>query len=274
MQIPGIIHRSDLRAVGIDEAARRRFLRHGLMQRVDCWYVRSTAPADHVALLGQGVRPTCVSAARHHGLWIPLHAGEHVYRPRALPESGRSTSLILHGTEMRSWPDSDPVADLELALEHAGRCLPVRDAAILFESALNKELLTWHVAQRIVSGLPSSRRRQLARISPLAESGTETAVRWWLESLHVPVTPQVVVPGVGRVDLKLGQNWIIECDSVQFHDNPRQYHLDRARDLQLQARRYTVTRLTWEQVFLDWERTSELLLTILRRREHRRPLAS
>ena len=78
----------------------------------------------------------------------------------------------------------------------------------------------------------------------------------------------------GRVDLKLGQNWIIECDSVQFHDNPRQYHLDRARDLQLQARRYTVTRLTWEQVFLDWERTSELLLTILRRREHRRPLAS
>ena len=175
---------------------------------------------------------------------------------------------------MRSWPDSDPVAELELALEHAGRCLPVRDAAILFESALNKGLLTWHVAQRIVSGLPSSRRRQLARVSPLAESGTETAVRWWLESLHVPVTPQVVVPGVGRVDLKLGQNWIIECDSVQFHDNPRQYHLDRARDLQLQARRYTVTRLTWEQVFLDWERTSELLLTILRRREHRRPLAS
>ncbi|MGP5056375.1 hypothetical protein ACTXJ3_14985 [Brachybacterium paraconglomeratum] len=174
---------------------------------------------------------------------------------------------------MRSWPDRDPVADLELALEHAGRCLPVRDAAILFESALNKELLTWDVAQRIVSGLASSRRRQLARISPLAESGTETAVRWWLESLHVPVAPQVVVPGVGRVDLKLGQNWIIECDSVQFHDNPRQYHLDRARDLQLQARRYTVTRLTWEQVFLDWERTSQLLLTILRRREHRRPLA-
>ena len=46
MQIPGIIHRSDLRTVGIDEAARRRFLRHGLMQRVDSWYVRSTAPGQ------------------------------------------------------------------------------------------------------------------------------------------------------------------------------------------------------------------------------------
>ena len=130
MQIPGIIHRSDLRTVGIDEAARRRFLRRGLMQRVDCWYVRSTAPANLVALLEQGVRPTCVNAARHHGLWIPLHAGEHVYRPRVLPESGRPTSLVLHGSEMRSWPDRDPVAELELALEHAGRCLPVRDAAI------------------------------------------------------------------------------------------------------------------------------------------------
>jgi len=274
MRIPGIVHRSDLSAVGIDEAARRRFLRLGLMERVGTWYVRSNAPSDVVALLGQGVRPTCVSAAPHHGLWTPLHEGAHAYRPRGLSDPGAAPDIVLHGSDLRSWPDTDPVASLEMSLDQAGRCLPVRDVAILFESALNKRLLSWRAAQRLVAGLPHSRRKQLARLSPLAESGTETAVRWWFESAHVPVTPQVGIPGVGRVDLKLGERWIIECDSVRFHDNPRQYHLDRARDLQLQAHGYSVTRLSWEQVFVDWEHTSARLLTILRRRDHRRSLAS
>jgi very-short-patch-repair endonuclease len=274
MRIRGIVHISQLGTHGIGDAARRRFLRRGLMERVGSWYVRDVAPPEVVALLRQGVRPTCVSAARLHGLWTPLHEGEHVYRPRGPVSPETSSSLVMHGSDLRSWPDRSPVAGLELTLTHAARCLPVRDAAILFESALNKRLITMVAAQRIIAGLPRARRAQLSRVSPLAESGTETAVRWWLESLHVPVAPQVRVPGVGRVDLRLGESWVIECDSVQFHDNPRQYHLDRARDLQLQAHRYTVTRLTWEQVFLDWDRTSAHLRTILRRREHRRPLAS
>lgn len=153
------------------------------------------------------------------------------------------------------------------------RCLSVRDAAILLESALNRRKISMGEVERLLAALPAVRRAQLARVTPLSESGTETAVRWWLESLHVPVTPQVRVAGVGRVDLKLGTSWIIECDSATYHDNPEQYHRDRARDLRLQARRYMVTRLTWEQVFLGWEETKAQLLTIIRRRDHRRPLA-
>ncbi|ATG53056.1 hypothetical protein CFK38_01650 [Brachybacterium vulturis] len=226
------------------------------------------------------MRPSCVTAAKHHGLWVPLHTGRHVYRPRGLRfvehsqdpvEHGQD--LVEHGSELRSWPDQDPVAELALTLEHAVRCLSVPDAAILLESALNRRRISLHGVQRVLAALPAAHRAQLNRVTPLAESGTETAVRWWLESLHVPVAPQVQIPGVGRVDLQLGASWIIECDSVRFHDNPEQYHRDRARDLLLQARRYMVTRLTWEQVFLDWEETKSQLLTILRRRDHRRPIA-
>lgn len=298
------------------------------MTRAGAWYITVDVPKDLVSLLTKGVRPSCVTAAGHHGLWLPLHEGAHVYRPRGLgaagavtgledgPVSGRGEPsaagstlsvdvprldpgpgtfdpdlgaldpgledpeledpepvLVAHGSELRAWPDRDPVADLPFALAHAARCLSVRDTAILLESALNLKKMTMGEARRLLASLPSPLRAQLARVSPLAESGTETAVRWWLESLHVPVSPQVSIPGVGRVDLKLGTSWIIECDSASFHDNPSQYHRDRARDLQLQARRYMVTRLTWEQVFLDWEATSTQLLTILRRRDHRRPLA-
>lgn len=315
MKIPHIVHRADLPALGIDDAERRRLLRAGRMTRAGVWYVTVDVPADLVSLLAEGVRPSCVTAAEHHGLWVPLHEGVHVYRPRGLgtagtapgradPSARRSTSasgipildpglvppapvlsahvpgptgtgsgLVEHGSKMRSWPDRDPIADLPLALAHAARCLPVRDTAILLESALNLRKMTMAAVRRLLASLPCALRAQFARVSPMAESGTETAVRWWLESLHVPVTPQVSIPGVGRVDLKLGTSWIIECDSASFHDDPAQYHRDRARDLRLQARRYMVTRLTWEQVFLDWEATSTQLLTILRRRDHRRPLA-
>ena len=94
-------------------------------------------------------------------------------------------------------------------------------------------------------------------------------MRWWLESLHVPVTPQVVVPGVGRVDLKLGQNWIIECDSVRHHGERSRYYADRSRDRASLIEGCLVLRLTWEDIWLRWEETRGALDTLIRRRVHR-----
>ena len=96
-------------------------------------------------------------------------------------------------------------------------------------------------------------------------------MRWWLESLTVPVRAQVQIGQVGRVDLLIGRSWIIECDSRAFHDNPKQYSADRSRDLALQSYGYRVTRLTWQQVFVTWPATQKMLLTILRRGTHRDP---
>ena len=200
------------------------------MSRTGTWYVTDEAPADLVRLLARGVRPTCVSAAQHHGLWVPLHEGDHVYRPRGLAAveprrdaevtgggtvmtggdavvtgggavmtgalaaasgGGAAASggdalvtggdLVMHGSAMRSWPDRAPIADLPLALEHAMRCLSVRDAAILLESALNRRKISRNEVERLLASLPAARRAQLSRVTPLSESGTETAVRWWLK---------------------------------------------------------------------------------------------
>lgn len=272
MRIRGVAHRSELTSLGISEKMRQKMLLAGTMVRVGTWYVTPEAPADLLPFLREGMRPTCLTAAEHHQLWVPPHDKSHVYRPRGVARNALDEDWIAHGAGMRSWPDALPYADLPLTLEHAARCVPVRDAAILFESAVQKRKLSLRRAKGIVEGLPQRRRNQLRRIDPRAESGTETAVRWWLESLRVPVTPQVQIAGVGRVDLKLGKSWIIECDSVKYHDNPKQYHEDRRRDLVLKARRYTVTRLTWEQVFLSWDTTKEQLLTCIRRRDHQRAL--
>lgn len=257
------------------------------------WYLTAKAPPGIVRMLLLGVRPTCLDGASLLGLWTPPHSGAHVFRPRMLhadaelegarvhPVRRRAgevitlaeeTELVLHGPVLRSWPGHDPVPDLELVLTHAAHCLPVEKAAVLFESGLQRRLLTRRGAERILGALPQRIRRPLSRIRADAESGTETVVRWWMETRHFPVRSQVLFPdGRRRMDLLVGRSWVIECDSREFHDDPLSYDSDRARDLYLTSRGYRVTRLSWEQVFLRWEETQTLLLAILRRSEHLAP---
>lgn len=293
MQIPGIRHKMQLRGDGIARRTLARWLREGAVTSIQPWYVTPEAPADIVALLHLGVRPTCLEGASVHGLWTPPHTGTHVYRPRLLaagPEledarafrvrrragravpGGEPQPLVLHSPELRAWPDLDPVPDVELVLEHAGRCLPVAKAAVLFESAVNRQMLSRHDVDRIIASLPQCVRRPLSRVRGDAESGTETTVRWWLESRGVAVRSQVRFPdGRRRMDLLVGESWVIECDSREFHDDPRSYDEDRERDLHLTSWGYTVTRLSWEQVFRRWPQTERMLLAIYRRGEYRKP---
>lgn len=304
MQIPGVLLKTELSRIKPDLSRRRTWLREGAIRSAGQWYVTPEAPADLVALLEQGVRPTCLDAAALHGLWIPRGSGVHAYRPRVIdaPEPGphmlplrrwvdpmtnelvpfpepdngwprsRLQPLVFHGPRMRAWPGTDPVPGIMQTLDHAARCLPTVKAAILIESALNKSALHRPELEALLAGLPERFRTPLSRVRSDAQSGTETAVRWWLEGLRVRVRSQVQLLPDTRVDLLVGTNWVIECDSREFHDAPDQYREDRRRDLALASRGYRVTRLTWEQVFLEWAVTEQTLLTMLHRREHRRAL--
>lgn len=304
MEIKGVILASGLKRVEPDRRRRHRLLHDGTIRAVGQWYVSAEAPADLLALLSLGVRPTCLDAAALYGLWVPLARGVHAFRPRAVgapvpaplavqirrrvdPESGELVPLpepvdeerprppepvVLHRPRLRTWPDDDPVPDLLLVLDHAARCLPTVKAAILIESALNQGKLTRPGLSQLLEGLPQKHRTPLSRVRSDAQSGTETAVRWWLEGRSVRVRTQVQLAPRIRVDLLVGTNWVIECDSRRFHDDPGSYLEDRRRDLALASRGYRVTRLTWEQVFLEWEATERMLRSMLLRREHRQVL--
>ncbi|MFC0675099.1 endonuclease domain-containing protein [Brachybacterium hainanense] len=158
-------------------------------------------------------------------------------------------------------------------LEHGARCLPIPEAAGIVESALEKGLLSGSGLEQLLARLPRDVRRALSRVRGDAGSGTETTVRWWFKSRRIPVRAQVTVPGAGRVDLLVGESWVIECDSHRFHEIPGQYAEDRRRDLVLRALGFTVTRLTGEQVFLSWPQTARMLEAVYRRGDHRRPVA-
>lgn len=228
------------------------------------FYATPSTDALVVAALRAGARPTCLTAAHHHKLWVPPGSGKHAYshRSRDLP-----TGWIPHGWH-QTWPEADPVASPGLLVQHAATCLDPVDVGILADSALHDGSLDPADLAAITRGAPRDAARVLARATKKAESGTETKVRLFFQLRGVPVQPQVEIPGVGRVDHLVGRRWIVECDSKEHHTGTAQYEYDRARDMAAAARGYTTNRLTYDMVFGTWTATTELLISIIRSGQH------
>src|SRR5690606_25919148 len=104
-----------------------------------------------------------------------------------------------------------------------------------------------------------------------AQSGSETRLRVFFQRRNVPVATQVPIPGVGHVDLLVGQSLIVEADSQAHHSRPRNVAADRERDLTGRQLGFRSLRLSYEQIWHTWERTQRALATELRLRHHRKP---
>ena len=238
----------------------------GELVRAGRYYVTPDTDEGVRAALTAGLRPTCVTAAEQHGLWVPPAAGLHVYGRRRQVGAG----WVGHGWHP-SWPESSPIASPRLLLEHSIRCLDPLEVGILADSALYNELVDQDTVAELAATAPRGVRRVLERASGKAQSGTESKVRLFLLLHNVVVTPQVWIPGVGYVDNLAGRRWIIECDSRQHHTGKDNYAKDRARDLRALELGYFTTRLTHAMTFAGWARTSATLMQVIRSGRHLDP---
>lgn len=235
----------------------------GELLRAGRYYVSPDTAVEVREALAAGLRPTCLTAAKEHGLWLPQEHGRHVYARRATPGAG----WVGHGWH-ESWPESEAVASPRLLLEHASACLDPLDLGILADSALHQGLVSAPEIAALVSSAPRRAARVLARVSGLSQSGTESKVRLFLQLHNVTMTPQVQIAGVGRVDNLAGRRWIIECDSRAHHTGEETYTKDRARDLRALELGYFTSRLTHHMCFGGWSRTSQTLLRVIRSGRH------
>ncbi len=235
------------------------------------WYEVGTSAAHESAAAVAGVRVGCLTGLRDHGVWVPPTAHPHVLVPRwtAPPVAGVRHDLPRRG----AWVHGSIMYDVVECLRQALRYHDVETSLIVLESACHLGLVDSREVRELISLAPRRSAPGLSRFDPRSESGTETRVRLFLARLGYGVRPQVLVRGIGRVDLLVGESLIIECDSRAHHTGEETYQRDRARDLVAAALGYRVIRLTWEQVFLDWEATQMLLLVHLRTRHYRRPPA-
>jgi very-short-patch-repair endonuclease len=265
-------------------ATKRRLVAHGwsdaaLTQAVAAsdivrlrngWYATPEASSLDVSAIRAGGRVTGPSLARALGAWTADDTRLHVAVPSnasRLPRS--SSSTVRHWTRPVEPPRRDSSRDtVPNAIAIVAQTLPLRDAVVTIDSALNLGLLTDWDWQRVLAHLSSGQRDIARHVDGRSQSGLETLCRLSLRAARVKLGIQVLIDGVGIVDVLVGDRLVIELDGRRFHDDPKAFENDRRRDLELARRGYRVLRLSYLQVMGQWESCEDVIVRLVRAGEH------
>lgn len=246
---------------GISADRLERHARAGRIVRVRRgWYATDDAHPDVVSAVREGGALSCTSALSALGVWTMPDSRLHVRIPRGAQRHSVD-SLRIH------WSDA-PVTGFPMdapsdALRVMTGCADLRSAVVAVDSILNSRLLTVGEVSDICATTPRGR-RIFHLADQRSESGLETLARLALRRLRIGVIPQFRVPGVGRVDLLIGDRLVLELDGQAWHD----FEADRARDRALIVRGFVVIRVSYSQVMHEWPLVEEQIVQLVRRREH------
>jgi very-short-patch-repair endonuclease len=119
-------------------------------------------------------------------------------------------------------------------------------------------------------GPPASRVAALLdKCDPDSQSGTESITRVRLRAVGFSVVVQPRIPGVGRVDLRVGR-LLLECDSIRHHTSLENYHNDRRRDRRALVDGWLAMRITYDDVLYGWDAVIADIRAITRSDRHRK----
>ncbi|CAM3720329.1 DUF559 domain-containing protein [Tsukamurella ocularis] len=271
----GVFSRRAALRAGADSAEIERLRRRGdivVIRRG--WYRFPGADPLVVAAVKGGAVITCVSAlAFRPGVWIP---------PRRSARAGltKSTTHLRRARHRRTRSHEDcgayrhlpsptrAVDDLPAALVCAANCLDADEFVAVLDSLLRKtDPYSVQDLEEIFADAPKATKRLLEHLDPLAGSGTESLVRYRLTCLHIRVRSQQYVPGIGWVDLLVGDKLIIECDSTDHHSGAQRL-VDNRRDRTATRSGYRVMRFDYSEVIGDWDAILAEILDIVRTDRH------
>lgn len=215
-----------------------------------------------------------------HGIWVPPESTPTIH---LVANNGESAAKIKQeisrfsrgraSVNVHRAPGSKRqlVADVEDAVEQVARFHDGESALVVMESALNLGLMSMSGIQAILERIPASRARKLNGVQFGSQSGSETRVAHFMRKRGVRVVQQFS-PVRGRyADMLVGNSWLLECDSVAHHMSRMEFESDRERDLLFRSLGYEVTRLSYHQIWYDWENTQDALAAILKQRRYLRP---
>jgi very-short-patch-repair endonuclease len=250
-----------------EQAVRAGFTRHAIRHSTssgECarvrrnWLALPSAPADLRTAAALGGRVACLSVARRLELWYLADGMNHVsvVRNAVVPASD---TLRVH------WSVGPiPVArfalvePIENALVHIAECQPFENALVVWDSALNKKLVTPASLARLHMRSAAACAVRAAS-SGLADSGLETLPVSRLAASGIRVSQQVMLEG-HRVDGLIGVRLVLQIDGFSFHSSAQQRRADIAHDRRLALLGYTVLRYDYRQILFDWPRVEAEIL--------------
>lgn len=266
MEVPGLFSFAQLINDGYSKADIARSLEEGRLSRIiRGWYASDFADRNIVEALRAQGRCGCLSGCEFHGLWVRPHAGLHVVQSPGQPvpykpsyERHRSAKPVPKG----------PIWPLLECLEQVILNHELEDSLIVIESALNLRKVTEADMEELLQGLPEKKTVRIRKFRAVAESGSETRVRLFFQRRNVKVEPQVEIPGVGRVDMVVGTRLIVECDGSAYHSSSTAIERDKRRDLAARSLGFDTVRLSYGQVWNDWDATRGSLAAWVKLRKH------
>ncbi|GAB3615954.1 type IV toxin-antitoxin system AbiEi family antitoxin domain-containing protein [Okibacterium endophyticum] len=257
----GIAHRRDVVRGGFTRYAILAAMAADEVRVLRRWwlYTRS-CPAPLVRAASVGGRLTCLTGAQHHGLWVVDDGRVHLSVRSNASVAAREPDVALHWARVPA-PVSgyalvEPVVNV---LIHTARCQTFERAVVVFESALNKRMVTQDelVRLRVRSAAFAD---VVAQAGELSDSGIESLPIHRLRRLGITVRQQVRIEG-RPVDGLIGDRLVLQIDGNEHHLDPAQRERDIRHDAQLSLRGYTVLRFNYRQVMFGW---SEVEATIVR----------
>lgn len=142
---------------------------------------------------------------------------------RAAPLQPHRDGVCVH---YRQGTPRSAVDSLIEALAEMFRCADEVAAIVALGSALNSGLLRPSQLADLKALLLPSKRSSIDKVDCGSQSGLETIVRLLMRAHRVRFRTQVYIPGVGRVDMVLGDRLVLELDGKGFHaenfENDRQ----------------------------------------------------
>lgn len=233
------------------------------------WVALASLPLAERRAVAAGGILTCASALASRGLWVLESGRLHVAVPSHASERRAARGVVLH---WRTWEgagaESDSLDGVRSSLLHLLACVPPEDALMTFDSAVNSGVIALDDLLALRPLAPVMRRWVFDEIDPGSQSGLETRIRRCGRRLRVAVRTQVSIPGVGRVDVVLGERLVVETDGREFHSGSVQIEEDYRRSLELAARGFLCLRLSSRQVIDDWARTEAVIARSVGRGEH------
>ena len=267
----GITSRQNLRNSGMTRHQIDTALHTGDLIRIDrCRLATPDADTDAIAATRAGATLTCISALRKLGVaTLPdttMHLRQRRYcrRTRTLPQKTQLCNIPHHTT-------GPPIDTLETALEALIRNHDDETIIAALDSILHQRLRTRAELCPLMESISRRAQRLLQEADPRCESPLESLLRLRLKRRGIHLTPQVTIPGIGRVDFLVGQSLIIETDSITFHNDPEHFENDRRRDQTALAEGYRVLRITWKQLQHDWASVLWVIRDLIHRKAHLTP---
>jgi len=242
------------------------------------WFALTGIEPPLLEAVRVGGRLTGLSALELQGFWsyptADLHVAVHPHdarlrtrldRTRRLSESARPATCV----HWRRSSGGSPfmLAPVDCIADVLGCQEPLVVTAVA-DSVLFKRPDLRSVWDDFVRAAPACHTSFLRHIDGVCESGTESIFWFRTRPLGLQITRQVRVPGVGRVDFRIGPRLVVEIDGASYHTDPEAFQRDRHRDAQLSALGYRVLRFSYYQVMYAWPEVEAALIGALLRGDH------